>query len=87
MLFLIKYANIGLLAAFLYPKNRRLELAFFAALLFQTSFGIMVLPNEWYLLGFISFATLYGVVSINEAIARGCLRDGLRHLNRWRKIS
>ena len=84
LLLLLMFANIGLLAAFLYPKDRGLDLAFFLGLLFQTSYGL-IMPRVWYLLGFAAFATLYGLVSINEALERGCLRDALMMIQGRRK--
>lgn len=86
LLFLM-YANIGILAALAYPKDRVLDLAFLSGLLFQTSFGFLVIPKAGYLLGLIAFATIYGVVSINEALERGCMQDGRRWLKSWRIIN
>lgn len=85
-LFLLIFANIGLVAAVLYPKERGLDLAFFLGLLFQSSYGFLVMPRAWYLLGFIAFATIYGIVSINEALERGCLRDAVKMFKGLRKI-
>lgn len=86
LLFLM-YANIGVLAALAYPKGRALDLAFLFGMLFQTSFGFLVIPKDSYLLGFIAFATLYGVVSINAALDRGLIEDGRRCLKSWRIIN
>ncbi|MBE0447664.1 MAG: hypothetical protein IBX64_06135 [Actinobacteria bacterium] len=82
--FLLKFANIGLLAAILYPKGWSIEVAFWNALGFNSLFGILVTPNPAYLLGFIAFATIYGIVSINHAIEHGAWRDIAAALNRIR---
>lgn len=68
--FLLKFANIGLVAAFFYPKSWVIELAFFCALIFNSLFVFIAMPIHEYALGFIACATLYGIVSINYAIAR-----------------
>ncbi|MBE0447663.1 MAG: hypothetical protein IBX64_06130 [Actinobacteria bacterium] len=73
--FLLIFANFGLLAAILYPKGWSIEVAFWNALGFNSLFGILVTPNPAYLLGFIAFATIYGIVSINHAIECGAWRD------------
>ena len=68
--FLLKFANIGLIAAFFYPKSWVIELAFFCGLIFNSLFVFIAMPIHEYALGFIACATLYGIVSINFAIAR-----------------
>ena len=83
LIILILFSNIGLLAAIYYPKGKSIELAFLFATIFQTSFGILVMPEIWYLLGFISFSVIYGVLSINEALHRGCIQDGINLINTW----
>ena len=65
---LLLSANAGLLAAALYPKTWPIELAFWVAIAFSSLFGILVVPYPKYLLGFIAFATLYGVVSVDHAL-------------------
>jgi len=67
-LYFILFANIGLIAAGLNKREWGLEMAFFCALLFNSLFGLLVIPNTHYLLGFIAFTTLYGLVSINQFI-------------------
>jgi glycosyl transferase family 2 len=63
-----------LLCAVQYPKSWSLELAFWCSLGFSSLFGLLVIPNPRYLLGYIAFAVLYGVVSIDHAIERGVLK-------------
>jgi hypothetical protein len=73
-LFII-YSNFGLWLAFKYSKDPGINLAFIICLIFQSSFGILVMPHSWYLLGFITFSTLFGVMSINAAFQQGFLKD------------
>ncbi len=65
---LLLSANVGLLAAELYPKSWPIETAFWVAIAFSSLFGLLVIPHPKYLLGFIAFATLYGVVSVDRAL-------------------
>ncbi len=67
---LLASANVGLLAAALYPKPWPLEAAFWSAMGFNSLFGILVVPRRAYMLGFIAVATLYGIVSLGYAIER-----------------
>ena len=67
-LYLLIFCNLGLIAAFFYPKPWQKELAFWTALSFSSLFPLLVIPVSEYSLGFISFATLYGIVSINYAL-------------------
>lgn len=74
---LFSWANVGLLAAAFYPKGRAMESAFWAALAFDALFGLVAIPQIQYLLGFLAFATIYGIVSLDVALARH--RDGQIH--------
>ena len=65
---LLSWANLGLLAALFYPKDRAMESAFWAALAFTSLFGVIAVPQVQYLLGFMAFANLYGVVSLDYAL-------------------
>lgn len=65
---LVCWANVGLLAAAFYPKGWAIESAFWAALAFTALFGIIAIPQIQYLLGFLAFATLYGIFSIDWAL-------------------
>ena len=85
LFFLLKSANLGLIAAYFYPKNRSLDFAFVSALLFSSLFGILVMPLVHYVLGFIAFALFYGLVSVNEAIERDVLNKFKAGLLSWRK--
>ena len=82
LIILIAFSNLGLLLAFYYPKGKAIDLSFILGAIFQTIFGILVMPEIWYLFGFIAFAVLYGVISINEAIGRGCIQDVRNILSR-----
>jgi len=65
---LLCWCNVGLLAAAFYPKNWGMELAFWSALAFTSLFGIVAIPQIQYLLGFMAFATLYGMFSLDFAL-------------------
>jgi hypothetical protein len=69
--FMLKFANFGLLAAWFYRKTLILELAFLVGLLFNSLFPLLVMPMHEYTLGFICYATLYGIISINYALSQG----------------
>jgi hypothetical protein len=81
LIILIIFCNFGLLAAFYYPKSNSIDNSFIFGSIFQTSFGFLVLPEIWYLFGFIAFAVLYGILSINEALDHGFIQDGRKSLN------
>jgi hypothetical protein len=67
---LLSWSNVGLLAAAFYPKGKAMESAFWGALIFSSLFGIVAIPQVQYLLGFMAFATLYGIVSLDYAFRR-----------------
>ena len=85
LFFFLKAANVGLIAAYFYPKKRSLDFAFVSALLFSSLFGILVMPLMNYVLGFIAFSLFYGLVSVNEAIEREALNKFKAGLLSWRK--
>ena len=82
MLFFFLYsANLGLIAAYYYPKNRALESAFLIAILFSAAPGILVMPYRGYILSYVALSLFYGLVSLNEAVEKGALsrmKAGLR---------
>ncbi len=63
-------ANFGLLAAIRYPKPWVVEVAFVAGLAFNALFGLVAVPHPAYLEGFIAFAMLYGVISLDVALQK-----------------
>jgi hypothetical protein len=63
-------ANFGLLAAIRYPKSWAVEVAFVAGLAFNALFGLVAVPRLSYLEGFIAFAMLYGVISLDVALQK-----------------
>lgn len=67
---LLCWANFGLLAAAFYPKGWALESAFWAALGFNALFGLIAIPQIQYLLGFMAFAMIYGIASLEWAFER-----------------
>lgn len=73
--YLLLFSNLGLLLAIYYRKHWGLEVAFGGAILFNSLFGLLVVPIPEYLLGFFSIAALYGIVSTNHAIENGLLDD------------
>jgi hypothetical protein len=67
-LYLLIFANLGLIAVSLHRKLWQLEIAFWSAIIFYSLFGFLAVPDERYLTGLIAFATLYGIFSINEMV-------------------
>lgn len=65
---LLSWCNAGLLAAAFYPKGWAMESAFWGASVFSSLFGIVAIPQVQYLLGFMAFAALYGIVSLDYAL-------------------
>jgi hypothetical protein len=63
-------ANFGLLVAIRYPKSWAVEVAFVAGLAFNALFGLVAVPRLSYLEGFIAFAMLYGVISLDVALQK-----------------
>ena len=67
-LYFIIFANIGLVAAYLFRKPFPMDLAFLLGMFFNSLFGIAVVPYTNYLLGFVAFASLYCIVSVTYAL-------------------
>lgn len=78
--YLLFFANIGLLLALLYRKPWQIDFMFFVALAFNSLFGFIALPGKYYLLGALTCAVLYCIVSFDYAVRQGMLRD------LWRRI-
>jgi hypothetical protein len=62
------FANIGLLAAFFHRKSAQVELAFWAALTICAGPLLVMAPLPLYSVGLISWATIYGIVSLDYAM-------------------
>jgi MFS family permease len=75
--YFLMFSNLGLIVTVLHRKSWRLEIAFFSAMMFNSFFGIIAIPDYRYLMGFLAFATLYGIISIDDAIEH----------NAWKKIT
>lgn len=73
LLLVVKFANVGLLAALCWRKPRAMDVAFIVAILFNSLFGIVVMPRQEYLMGLIAFSALFGIVSLGHALDRGAL--------------
>ncbi|MBI4022812.1 hypothetical protein HY375_01460 [Candidatus Berkelbacteria bacterium] len=71
--FLLKFANLGLVAKLITRLPAWQEWAFWAAMAFGALPGLLVIPTPHYLLSFLALATLYGLSSINAALAKGWL--------------
>lgn len=68
LLYFIVFAHLGILAALLYPLPWSTNLAFFVALSCSALFPIIAIPVYTYSLGFMTFASLWAVVSISNAL-------------------
>lgn len=66
--FLLLFANVGLLAAYWYPKPLYVELGYWILMAVSALPGVLTIPITTYLLGFISACVLYGVHSILYAL-------------------
>lgn len=66
---LIACANVGLIAAVKFPKPWPVEAAFLVCLGFTGLASILAVPRPSYMLGYLAFAMLYGVTSIDYASA------------------
>ena len=87
LFFFIYSANLGLIAAYYYPKKRALESAFLIAILFSTAPGILVMPYRSYILGYMALSLFYGLVSLNEAVEQGALSRIKAGPLSWKKQS
>jgi hypothetical protein len=63
-------ANLGLIAAVRYAKPWPIEIAFVVGLLFTSLPSVLAVPRISYLLGYIAFGTLYGIISLDYALQR-----------------
>jgi hypothetical protein len=57
------FANVGLLAASLRPAAWQLTLAFWTALVLSAAAAVVAIPLKPYLVGVMSFSTLYGILN------------------------
>jgi hypothetical protein len=81
LLFLLKYANFGLLCALLFRKPWYFEIPFLFATAFYALFPLLTVPLLEYTLGFIACVSLYGIISINYALEQSRF---LSLFNHWR---
>ncbi|ACF13958.1 hypothetical protein Ctha_1499 [Chloroherpeton thalassium ATCC 35110] len=75
--YLMVFANAGLLAAYFYRKPLVLDIAFAMAMGFNMLFGVLVVPRLNYLLGFACFAAMFGMYSINFALEKKSVQEVL----------
>ena len=68
LFYLLLFGNVGLIAVALRKAEWPLQIAFGSAMIFNSLFGILATPDYRYLAGFISFATLWGIITFDEAI-------------------
>jgi hypothetical protein len=68
-LYLLIFANVGLIATLFYKKDWQIEMAFGSGMIFNSLFGVLAIPSSRYLMGFITLASLYGIFSIDEALS------------------
>jgi glycosyltransferase involved in cell wall biosynthesis len=61
-------SNLGLLATALHPKPWPIELSFSLSIAFSSLPALVAIPAPEYLLGLISFAVLYAIVSLSFAL-------------------
>lgn len=68
-MYLVRYAHIGLIAAWYYRKPWHLDAVFVFTLCTSCIFPLVAIPQYMYALSFITCASLYGIVSINYALS------------------
>lgn len=68
LLWLAVFMNVGVIAALARRKHWTVDLSFGAAIAFAALPGVLVVPALPYLLGALTLATLYAVVSIDHAL-------------------
>jgi len=66
--YILRYANFGLLAAWISPKGWRCDLAFAAGVSFSALFGVLVVPEDVYLLSLHVFAGMFAAASLGHLI-------------------
>jgi hypothetical protein len=78
----VAVANIGLLAGVLYRKPWPVEIGFWLAIAYSSLPGLLAIPSHsGYMLGLVTFASLYAVVSTDFALSNGAGED-LRNFSR-----
>ena len=68
LMFLCVYGNLGWIAASLYRKPAVIDVAFGIGAAFNATFGLLVIPRSTYCAGLVTFAALFGIVSIGFAL-------------------
>lgn len=68
LLYFLLFCNVGILTAYLFPKEWYIDGAFTLLLAFEALPGLLVMPEISYVLGFIMASLLYGLYSINYSI-------------------
>jgi hypothetical protein len=81
------FANIGLIAAWFYPKRIVLECIFACTLVVAAAPVILVTPLWQYLVGVISIATIYGMISLAHALQARATSRNLNQPNLTRHAS
>ncbi len=81
----LAFSSVGFLAALIWRKPWQVDLAFATALLFNSLFGVLVLPVATYCLGFLVLSAIYGLISIEYALQSPQCNwaIGLRWRPRW----
>ncbi|MBX9703357.1 MAG: hypothetical protein K2X39_04310 [Silvanigrellaceae bacterium] len=68
LFFLIKFANIGLFAAYLFRKEWWIDTAFFIGMIFNSVYVLIAVPLHEYALGFIALSVVWSLLSINVVL-------------------
>jgi hypothetical protein len=85
--YLLISANVGLITVPFYLKRWPLEFSFWSAMAFNALFGILVVPDYRYLMGFIAMGCLYGIMGIHQIMEHGSIWNFVRRLRQGGKIS
>lgn len=65
VVYLLLFANVGVVLRLFSRGGHQCELAFIVALSFSAVPGVLIVPYRAYLLGMIAFAVLYNIVTVN----------------------
>lgn len=71
--YFLRYAGAGLLVFWLLPRNLPYAFAFAAGIAFSGLPGVIGIPDEVYLIGFMAFASLFSAMTVAAAIDHGLI--------------
>lgn len=67
VLYFVIYANLGLVKAWLRKKDAIIETAFWGGIAYNGLYGLLIIPDPKYILGFTAFAVVYAAYNMQNA--------------------